>query len=178
MKRWRILFFLCAASLLLGCNTATALPIVLYNLLPGTSFQEGCGGPCMCPVMASGNVKGTFGVVSSGGVGQTKALPATMSYKLRDIAWTVFDTTGQVIHTITGEGTYQYRRVGVGVVKQQLTLKISIDGQDPISLDSGQLVGYGRFPAFAVSARSDTGCFEVEMDIVAARAPLTAVKQQ
>ena len=38
----------------------------LYELSPGTTFQEGCVGPCLCPIMLSEEVTGTFLLVPAG----------------------------------------------------------------------------------------------------------------
>ena len=54
----RILVLSVIIGVVLICGKATAG--VLYELSPGTTYQEGCVAPCMCPVMMSEEVSGTF----------------------------------------------------------------------------------------------------------------------
>jgi hypothetical protein len=90
-------------------------------------------------------------------------------YSLTDISWTVFDSTGKQVHTITGKGTYQLEKVAKGMARrQELTLDISIDGQSPVTLDSGLVLGCSQFPDIVISVRRGSTCFETTMDIAAA----------
>ena len=173
MRNWKILFLASILSISLTSGVSIAAQpafIILYDLLPGSSFQEGCAPPCMCPVMMSDNVQGTFGLMAAGPGPIPLDSPQFNTYSLTGISWTVFDQTGKKVHKITGDGTYRYETVGNGVVRQQLTLNISIDGKAPVFLDSGLVVGFSQFPDIAVSLRRGTTCFEISMDIVAAPA--------
>ncbi|MGA2939978.1 MAG: hypothetical protein ABSF52_23185 [Syntrophobacteraceae bacterium] len=161
-----------SVSLTSGASIAANSPqyIILYGLLPGSSFQEGCIPPCMCPVMMSEDVRGTFGLTAAG----PGPIPLDSSqfntYSLTGISWTVHDPAGKPVHTITGNGTYRFETVGNGVVRHQLTLNISIDGQAPVFLDSGLVLGCSQFRDIAVSVRLGSTCFETSMDIIAAPA--------
>jgi hypothetical protein len=112
--------------------------------------------------MISGDVQGTFGLVK-----QASSTTNVNTYSLKDISWFVFGSNGQVIHTITGSGTYRFSAVGTGFEKHQLTLTINIDGQGPVRLDSGQVIGCPQFPAISISVRRGTRCFDIWMDIIA-----------
>jgi hypothetical protein len=152
----RILFFSVLISMFLLCGTATA--VVLYELVPGTSFQEGCVAPCMCPVMLSDEVSGTFLLTK-----QRSDDPWFARYRLSRIDWIVTDADGAPVHTITGRGTYQVG--GDFALTHQLTLDIRIDGGEPQHLDSGLIPGGSEFPVIAISVDRGTECYDIWMDI-------------
>jgi hypothetical protein len=146
-----------AASALLS---GMAQSQVLYTLEPSTTFQEGCVGPCMCPVMLSERVAGTFVLVP------TAPDPLFANYNLNEISWTALDSNGTIAHQITGQGTY---RLGGEVAEtHQLVLDISIDGGSPQHLDSGLVPGGSEFPLINIPVSRGTSCFNIWMNIVAA----------
>ncbi|HYS79038.1 MAG TPA: hypothetical protein VEO94_09375, partial [Candidatus Dormibacteraeota bacterium] len=56
------LVFVLAASVI-PVRAQTAAPSIFpisYVLSPDTRYEEGCFGPCMCPIMFSDGVKGGF----------------------------------------------------------------------------------------------------------------------
>ena len=174
MRNWKISLLVSILSMALsgGASMATnsAQCILLYDLLPGSSFEESCIPPCMCPVVMSDDVRGTFGLMAAG----PGPIPLDGSrfnnYSLIGISWTVYDPAGNPVRTIKGNGTYRFETVGNGVVRHQLTLNISIDGQAPVFLDSGLVLGCSQFRDIAVSVRRGSTCFETSMDINAAPA--------
>ena len=139
MRNWTTVFLMSILimSLTSGASIAanSAQCIILYDLLPGSSFQEGCVPPCMCPVMMSDDVRGTLGLMAAGPGPIPLDSSQFNSYSLTGISWTVYNQAGKPVHTITGNGTYRFETVGNGVVRHQLTLNISIDRQAPVFLD-------------------------------------------
>ena len=173
MRNWKVFFLASILSISLTCGASLAAEstcIILYDLLPASSFQEGCLPPCACPVMMSDNVRGAFGLMAAGPGPIPLDSPQFNTFSLTGIYWTVFDQAGRKVHKIKGDGTYRFEPLRNGVVRQQLTLNISIDGQAPVFLDSGLVVGFSEFPDIAVSVRRGTTCSEISMDIVAAPA--------
>jgi hypothetical protein len=154
----RILFFSLIIGVALMCGRAAAG--VLYELSPGTTYQEGCVGPCLCPVMMSEEVSGTFLLTK-----QKSNDPWFARYRLSRIAWTVTDPDGAIIHTITGRGTYQVG--GDFALTHQLLLDVRIDGGELQHLDSGMIPGGSEFPAIAISVDRGTQCYDIWMDIKA-----------
>ena len=162
MKSLRpLLLAIMAATVLL---TGTARAGVLYTLRPGTSFGQGCVGPCMCPILMSDNVNGIF-VLS-----KVQTDPLYTSYSISRIFWTVTDGDRDVIHRITGKGSYKVG--GEVAVTQQLILDLSIDGGEPQHLDSGLIPGGSDFPVISVSVDRGTECYDIWMEIDAAPAKM------
>ena len=118
MRIRRVLILLMTIALILASEMAGA--DVLYSLAPGTILQEGCVGPCMCPVRLPEAVTGTFLLVPTG------SDPLFTHYNLEEISWTVFNSNGGIAHKITGQGTYKFG--GEVALTQQLILDLNIDG--------------------------------------------------
>jgi hypothetical protein len=134
----------------------------LYTLLPGSTFQQGCSGPCLCPIEIEQELTGTFTLFPTG------VDPLFTNYSLEGISWTAEGPNGQPAHTITGGGTY--RLGGEVAVMHQLTLDLSIDGGEPTHFDSGLVVGGSEFPTISISANRGAVCFNMWIDILAAPA--------
>lgn len=158
MRTWKLLLLSVIIGLILTNGMATA--DVLYTLTPGSSFQEGCVAPCMCPVRLPEVLTGTFLLVPAG------SDPLFTNYNLDEISWTAFDSNGGIIHKITGQGTYKLG--GEVALMQQLTLDLSIDGGSSQHFDSGQVAGGSEFPSLSISSVSHgTSCYKVSIDIKA-----------
>ena len=143
--------------------SAQASGAVLYSLLPGTTFSEGCVPPCLCPIWSSDQVSGTFVL------GDGLSDPLFTTYPIEEIRWTVYTFDGEILHEITGSGVY--RHGGEVALMQQLVLDISIDGSDLEHLDSGMVDGGWEFPTISIrNVSRGTECFDIWMDIVAAPA--------
>ncbi len=140
--------------------SGTAIADVLYTLTPGTTFQEGCFGPCLCPVGIPNEVTGTFMLVPEG------SDQSIASYHLDKISWIVIGFNGEAFHEITGQGTY---RLGGVPIMHQLILDISINGAEPVHLDSGLISGGADFPAISINV-AHGACFGFRMEIKAAAA--------
>lgn len=133
---------------------------VLYELTSGATFQEGCVGPCLCPIMLSEEVTGTFLLAPTG------SDPLFTNYQLNGISWTVLGPDGKAAHEITGQGTYKLG--GEVALTQQLVLDVDIDGGGTEHLDSGLIPGGSEFPLISVSVSRGTSCFNTWMTLQAA----------
>jgi hypothetical protein len=158
IMRIKMLFVLpIIMGLILADGTARA--DALYTLSPGSTFQEGCVFPCMCPVGLPEVVTGTFLLVPAG------SDPLFTNYNLDMISWTVLDSSGGVVHQITGQGFY--RLGGEVALTQQLTLDLNVDGGSSQHFDSGLIVGGSDFPSISISVSRGSSCFNIWVDIKA-----------
>jgi hypothetical protein len=134
-----------AAMLGLGVPAAFAQgasdPPTIYRLNPGSSFQQGCFPPCLCPVLRQAQVRGTFVLVPTGfdGLFQT--------FDIADVNWTA--SVGDSDLRITGSGTYKVG--GEVALQQQLALDLKV-GDAPVQhFDSGLVSGGSQFPDISVT---------------------------
>jgi len=154
-KRLVLLAVMVVVSVGLVCATAEAA--VVYRLSPGSTYQEGCVGPCMCPVSMIGKIKGTFKLV------QLTPTPLFTRYRVAKISWAVINPSGEVVHMIRGHGIYQLG--GEIALMQQLILDLSIDGADPVFFDSGLVPVESAFPNISISLDRGTRCYDTWLDI-------------
>ena len=145
---------------MIAASSAVAATQV-YCLGPGSTYQEGCVEPCLCPIWMSDETEGTFVMMDAG------SDPLFTYYRLESISWRAM-FNGEVIREITGSGVY---RIGGEVaLMHQLTLDIRIDGGEPVHLDSGLIIGGSSFPSISISVSQGTPCYDIWMDIEAAPA--------
>ena len=107
----------------------------IYRLTPASVFQEGCFGPCLCPVQFTDPVAGTFRLKPGLPDGWFRV------YDIVEVNWFV---PGRGLR-VTGRGTY--RVGGDFALMHQLTLDLQADGREVQHYDSGLLLGGGSFPA-------------------------------
>ncbi len=157
MKMRRLLVPSVVIGLILVNRIVTA--DVLYTLTPSSTLQEGCVGPCMCPVRLPEVLTGTFLLVPAG------SDPLFTNYQLKEISWTTLDSNGGIIHKITGQGTYKLG--GEVALTQELALDLTIDGGNPRHFDSGQVTGGSEFPSLSISVTQGGLCYKISMDIKA-----------
>src|SRR5438045_2542557 len=144
-----------AALLLLGVvavsTPASAQTGTLYRLNEDSTFQQGCFPPCLCPIMISVPVKGTF-VLTPTGFGEL-----FNTYAVTDVNWLV--SIGGSNTTVTGSGTYIIG--GEFALQQQLSLHLQVGGNKVAHFDSGLVTGPAPFPDIKVTI-SVTGqmCFD------------------
>ncbi len=131
----------------------------VYDLLPGSTFQQGCVPPCMCPVSVQLPMTGAFSLIE-----MDPDRPMEHKYSLDDINWTVAEAGGGVLHTITGFGVY--RIGGDFALMQQLVLDLSINAGPMIHLDSGMHIPKDPFPGISISLDTGTQCFNTSLQIV------------
>src|SRR5438046_8259983 len=93
-----------ALTLGLTAQARVAAAPTVYRLEPGTTFQQGCFPPCLCPLLQEVSVRGTFNLTPAGFDGLFN------TYAITDVSWIV--SIGGADLRIPGSGTY---RVGGGV---------------------------------------------------------------
>ena len=155
-----------AVFVLMVLYSTQASGSVLYSLTSDTTFSEGCVFPCMCPVIVSEHVSGTFLM------GDAEPDPNSFyeTYPIENIKWMVFTRLGELLHEITGSGVY--RKCGGDTPKHQLELDISIDGRDPEHLDSGLVSDGLEFPEIFIDVSRGTECLDIWMTIKASPASI------
>lgn len=139
-----------------------------YDLQPTSSFENGCFGPCECPVQIRA-LKGTFDLQ------QTSVDPLFTYYRVFNVAWAIGQDGASNI-PIQGSGTY--RVGGEFAVQQELTLDLSINGAAPVRFDSGLVTGGGQFPGQIVvdiSRHQNTACIDTVLHVDAVDPVVTAV---
>lgn len=105
----------------------------IYRLEATSTYQHGCFAPCMCPIMETAGVRGTFRLRRTGSDGLYDYFAVT------DVKWKVpVSTTIWVM----GTGTY---KVGRSSGQQQLSLDLKVDDRPVEHYDSGLVPG-GHFP--------------------------------
>ena len=119
-------------------TTTSPFPIP-YILSPESRYEEGCFGPCMCPIFLADGTKGGFTLTFSG------FEPPFIVYDVQDINWSV-PAFGK---TFTGSG--QYRIGWRGTAQQQLQVDLSENGGPPARFDSGLVPVTVPFPLIDVA---------------------------
>jgi len=115
---------------------ASAAKPVNYRLDKNTLFQRGCFGPCLCPILISGNARGTFALTHTGFDGLFD------NYAVTGVNWVVYQNGAKL--RITGSGNYKIG--GEVAIQQQLSLDLAV-GSDPVEhYDSGLVAGPSDFP--------------------------------
>src|SRR5439155_16071703 len=133
--------FVLAASVLPARAQSTAPSVfpISYVLSPDSRYEEGCFGPCECPIFFADGVKGGFTLSFSG------FEPPFIVYDVLDIDWTV-PTIGK---TYSGAGHY---RIGwKGTAQQQLQADLSENGAPPVRFDSGLVPVTSPFPLIDIA---------------------------
>jgi len=153
-------------AVMILCSTQ-AFGSVLYSLLPGVTFSEGCIAPCKCPVLGPVEVTGTFMM------GEGEPDPLFINYPIEEISWKV-SYDGETIHEITGKGKYLIG--GEVALVHRLELVISIDGGPEEHLDSDLVLGGFEFPSISIQVSRGTECYDIWMDIKAAPVSLYALE--
>src|SRR5689334_9368811 len=83
-----------------------------YTLNTNSSFEQGCFGPCECPVLIVQPVKGTFTLTPTG------FDPLFSNYAVTDVHWSFpVNNTNRIV---TGSGTYKIG--GEFALQQELSL--------------------------------------------------------
>jgi hypothetical protein len=134
----------------------------LEVLTVGSTYQEGCFPPCLCPLGVELPVEGTLTLQLE------ESNPLFTTYAVTDVRWRIL--SGGAETQVAGSGTY---RVGGEVLlTQQLTLDLRLGGGPPTRFDSGVVAGGAEFPAFDVVV-SEHGmvCFDRVLRLRARPAP-------
>ena len=91
------LLALVAATRSAGAGTADDPTPTLYRLNQGSTYEQGCFGPCLCPVLIDAPVKGTFALTPAGSDGLFN------TYAVTDVNWVVPIDGSDTI--VSGSGT-------------------------------------------------------------------------
>jgi hypothetical protein len=132
---------------------------VTYRLTQESTYYQGCVSPCMCPVRIGGEIQGSFDLIETGADQWFKY------YDVDQINWIVSNTSGQVLHKISGKGSYKVG--GDFALTHELVLNLGIDSQPPAVFRSGLVPGGEEFPAIVITIDRGTACYDIWMDIVA-----------
>jgi hypothetical protein len=90
--------------------------------------------------------------------------PLFNRYAVTKVSWSVINSEG-VIHRIRGNGIYE---IGGEVgLTQQMTLFLSIDGRQQVTVDSGFVPVESRFPDISIKVDLGRECPDVWMTIEA-----------
>lgn len=136
----------------------------VYRLGKGSQVQEGCFGPCMCPLRAAEDLRGALLLEPVPG---PSASPFR-EYRVSWLLWRYGIGTGWT--RVTGQGSY---RVGGEVaIAQQLVLDLRVGDEPPQRYDSGLVPGGSdreRFPPITIELpRDGRACYDRVFTIVAA----------
>ena len=137
---------------------------IQYTLAPGSQLEYGCMGPCACPVLFSGPVKGQFTFY------RASIDPLFTHYELLNIDWsyTMNDGPGGTprVRTVRGRGTYDIG--GEVALLQRMTLDVTTDDSLPQHFDSGLGPVHAAFPVIDVEARLHVNtCIDSVFHIIA-----------
>ena len=152
--------------LALGVPTALAQgasdAATIYRLNPASNYEQGCFGPCMCPILLGTGVRGTFVLTSTGFDGLFN------TYAVTDVNWIV--ASGDQELRVTGSGTYKVG--GEFAVQQELALDLKIGDSEVQRFDSGLVPGGGKFPEISVTiSMSGQVCFDTVFLVDASPVP-------
>src|SRR5262245_23203468 len=138
----------------------------LYRLESGSSFSRGCYPPCDCPLQSTNQIRGTFRLSFD------HQDPLFTYYKVDNVNWNV--TLGSQEFRVIGSGTY--KRGGEVAVQQQMTLTLTVDGEQPQTFDSGLVQSTATFPNIDVSISvNGMVCFDTVVHVVARVVPATDI---
>jgi hypothetical protein len=152
-----------ACFVVVSCGVATAGDSVLYLLKPDSSFQRGCFPPCLCPVMMTEPVRGTFLLTPSVANGFSTI------YNVTEVRWSF--TNNGTATSVTGSGTYEVG--GQPTAQQELSLYLQIDGGNVEHFDSGSVTNPVSFPDISVSISTNGQfCFDTVFYVNASPTPV------
>jgi len=147
---------------------SSALPGIPYRLDDDSTYQRGCFGPCACPVLEQGAVKGTFRLTPS------SPDPLFDYYTVSNVEWTVQLPHGGVV-PIRGSGTFKIG--GEVAIQEQLSLDLVV-GNDPVQhFDSGVVSPRVPFPRMDLTISiHGVYCFDTVIQVRARPLPKLAVE--
>ncbi|HEV2208776.1 MAG TPA: hypothetical protein VG167_08360 [Verrucomicrobiae bacterium] len=122
-------------------STSSQAQTLLYRLNTDSTFQQGCFPPCLCPVMISAPVTGTFLLTPTGSNGLFS------TYAVRQVNWGV--TINGTSTVVTGSGTYKIG--GEFALQQELSLELQVGGTNLERFDSGLVGVSAPFPEIMVA---------------------------
>lgn len=164
MKTLTAFLLVCLSVLPFAHASAQSSQSELYVLKTGSTFETGCFPPCLCPVLVSQSMEGTFRLR------RTFFDPLFTYYNVTEVRWAVPNSTSRI--SIVGSGTY--RVGGELAVQQRMILDLSVNGGALQHFDSGLVPGGGNFPdiTIRVSLHQEQACQDTVLQVKAG--PLTA----
>jgi hypothetical protein len=137
--------------------------IQVYRLLPESTFQQGCTGPCACAPGPLRRIRGTFSLV------ELERDPLFAHYAVAKADWRVDGDNGTGSSGLSVIGSGLYRVGGEVAIEQQMSLELKVGSQAPASFDSGLIPGGGAFPRIDIPVTSTEGnCVVTTIDLHAA----------
>jgi hypothetical protein len=150
------------AALTDPADAQLATNAVLYELHKGSSFQQGCFPPCLCPVMVSAPVNGTFLLIPVGFDG------LFYTYAVTNVAWSVPFAGSNMV--VTGSGSYKIG--GEVALQQELSLDLQMGGGTGERFDSGLVGELAPFPEInVIISTNHQVCFDTVFNLDASPAP-------
>jgi hypothetical protein len=144
-----------AAATLPGFSQVLNNPI-LYRLERTSTFARGCFPPCMCPVLETNPIAGTFrlSLVTVGDVFDF--------YEVTGVRWKLQRSNGEVVE-VTGSGTYAVSTI---IDQQRMELTLVVGNESPTVYRSGDVPGGAAFPGIALPISINGGfCHDTEIDV-------------
>ncbi len=132
-----VLLILAAHGLAQAQTSTAVLQSQTYRLTDKSLYQNGCFGPCLCPVQIVGPIAGTFQLTPGA------PDPLFRNFNVTNVNWLV-SLNGTDLR-ITGSGTY--RVGGEFALTNQLQLDLKVGDADVQRFDSGLVAGGSEFPA-------------------------------
>lgn len=173
----RYAIVVCAAAMLswnVAAESASADPLsanagVTYRLETGSSYQEGCFPPCLCPIWNEDGLKGTFRVSYGGHDG------VVHHYRIEEINWLAYRSDGSLLR-ITGQGVYQVGSPNpITLVQQRMELDLKVN-DDPVQhYDSGWVPVQDSTKIKIAVSINGMFCFDRAVHIDAAPVPASAL---
>lgn len=153
-----------------------AKPVLAKEIAPfflrGSSYQEGCYGPCLC-VIVSHPMQGRFGLLP------LNETDLGADFAVVDIAWLVgFSTTATTTDgtKVTGSGIYRFFKTTAP--RQRMILDLIENGRGPTRFDSGDVPGGTDRRRIDVDvAANGFACFDRVYSIHAKRRDRSSVLQ-
>ena len=134
----------------------------LYRLERESTFERGCFPPCMCPMLESVSISGTFRLelITVGNVFDF--------YEVSRVRFKVRRNSGEILE-ITGSGTYAVSTI---VDSQRMELTLEVGDEPPTVYRSDfDVPGGSAFPRISVPISINGGyCHDTEIDVRAAPA--------
>lgn len=168
MRRRAILFVVLMILAAHGLALAqTAVPQTrFYRLTDASLYQDGCFPPCLCPLLVSKAITGTFRLAFA------SQDPLFTNYTVDQVNWIVPLSGGEV--RITGSGTY--RVGGEFALTEELRLDLKVGDRAVQTYDSGLVPGGSEFPAIDLTiARNGMVCQDTAITVAAVPIPSTDI---
>jgi hypothetical protein len=165
-RRAKLVLGLVFAVTLIGSAVARAQDSsasTIYRLNQGSTYQQGCFPPCLCPISQAATVAGTLILTPGPNSGSFK------TYTVTEVNWVV-PFAGRELRVI-GSGTYE-----VDATQQRLELDLQANGQPEQLFDSGVVARRASFPnIIATISLHGERCFDTVFVVNTSPVPSTQI---